>query len=289
MDDACCPVPDLTRQPQRALWARVITAGLLAPLLLAAVWALPTVALAALLAVFLAAAAWEWSALVGWQGAVPKAAYTGATLVLAVAGYQLLVVDWAWRGVIGGAFLWWCYALIAILAGQRGRDVLPRSKRWMAVIGWLMLLPAWLSLLWVHGQQTTLLIELLVLVWAADTAAYFAGRRWGVRRLASQVSPGKTWVGLFAALLIAPVIAAGFALGSVVARQSVLAAAGVAVVCIAVSIVGDLFESLVKRRSGVKDSGGLLPGHGGVLDRIDSLLAAAPAYVFALITLVQPA
>jgi phosphatidate cytidylyltransferase len=121
---------------------------------------------------------------------------------------------------------------------------------------------------------------LLLLIWAADTAAYFIGRRWGSRKLAPTLSPGKTWVGVYGALAAAGIAALALALWLDLTAGL---AAGVVVICLltaSISVVGDLYESLVKRRRGVKDSGRLLPGHGGMLDRIDSLTAAAP--VFAL-------
>jgi phosphatidate cytidylyltransferase len=126
-------------------------------------------------------------------------------------------------------------------------------------------------------------------VWIADTAAYFCGRAWGRRKLAPAISPGKTWEGAFGALIAVVVYAlllvplarrAGFA--GPVDAASIAAWIALAILLVALSIVGDLHESLLKRRAGVKDSGALLPGHGGVLDRIDALLFAAPVYYFAL-------
>lgn len=123
-----------------------------------------------------------------------------------------------------------------------------------------------------------MLLLCLALVWAADSAAYLVGRRFGRRKLCPQVSPGKTVEGLLGGLVGAALVGliAGLALGLGGLRLAALV--GLATACAAVSVVGDLAESLFKRRAGVKDSGDLLPGHGGVLDRIDALIAAAPLF-----------
>ncbi len=163
------------------------------------------------------------------------------------------------------------------------------------VRGWLILVPAWVALLWLHATFGPRGIgALLAIVWGADIGAYFAGRRWGRHRLAPAISPGKTWEGAGGGLALAIGTALGLGLlgwWPAVGTGTGTTGAGsgwigfewlpVVGVTVAISIVGDLTESAEKRRAGVKDSGRILPGHGGILDRIDSLTAAAP--VFALL------
>lgn len=131
-----------------------------------------------------------------------------------------------------------------------------------------------------HGPL--LVLSLLLLIWGADIAAYFAGRRWGRAKLAPVLSPGKTWVGCYAALVTGGCVGLGVALWLGVELGQGLALVSICVLTAAVSIVGDLFESLLKRHRGLKDSGQLLPGHGGMLDRIDSMIAAAPVFTLGL-------
>jgi phosphatidate cytidylyltransferase len=146
----------------------------------------------------------------------------------------------------------------------------------------VVLLPTWTSLVALHARAPDgrwWLLFLLVLVWIADTAAFFVGRRWGRRRLASVVSPGKSWEGVLAGL--AGGIAAGAVFGLYRDMQGVEMLVFL-LICggtVAASVVGDLMESMMKRSANLKDSGNLLPGHGGVLDRIDSLTAAAPVFL----------
>jgi phosphatidate cytidylyltransferase len=158
-----------------------------------------------------------------------------------------------------------------------------RSQILLALVGWLILIAAWLALVELQARSPWLVLAAMGVVWIADTAAYFAGRAFGRHKLAPHVSPGKTWEGVIGALVGVAVYAAAlvpFAVragyrGPVDAATIALWLVFVAVLA-AVSVIGDLFESMLKRHAGVKDSGHLLPGHGGVLDRTDALLAAMP-------------
>jgi phosphatidate cytidylyltransferase len=170
---------------------------------------------------------------------------------------ELLVVSAAWWVLVAPAWMW--------------RGVRPGQRAWLGAAGFAVLVPAALAMLALRPLEVLLV---LALVWIADTAAYFVGRRWGRRKLAPAISPGKTWEGaaggLFGALAYA--IIGGFWIQGIAWPPFLAVAALLAMV----SIVGDLFESAAKRQAGVKDSGSLLPGHGGVLDRIDSATAALP-------------
>lgn len=153
----------------------------------------------------------------------------------------------------------------------------PTQATWIGAAGFAVLVPAGLALLALQPLQVLLV---LVLVWIADTAAYFVGRRWGRRKLAPSISPGKSWEGAAGGLIgaLAYAIICGFFIEGLAWAPYLAAAAVLAMV----SIVGDLFESAAKRQAGVKDSGTLLPGHGGILDRIDSATAVLPLAALAL-------
>ena len=154
----------------------------------------------------------------------------------------------------------------------------------LAVAGWIVLIGAWVAIVQLQARSPWLVLAAMAIVWIADTAAYFAGRAFGRRKLAPQISPGKTWEGVYGglaavalyALALVPLAASGGFAGTV-SPLAVIAWVGCALALAALSVVGDLCESLLKRQAGVKDSGRLLPGHGGILDRVDALLAAMPA------------
>jgi phosphatidate cytidylyltransferase len=154
---------------------------------------------------------------------------------------------------------------------------------WRLAAGWLIVVPAWAALVVLHHSHGAGgVLALLVLVWVADIVAYVVGSRFGRRRLASRVSPGKSWEGLLAALVAAGLVAVSTAVWVGIRPEQRMLYVALAATVAAISVLGDLTESLFKRVAGVKDSGSILPGHGGVLDRIDSLTAAAPAFAFGL-------
>jgi phosphatidate cytidylyltransferase len=251
---------------------RVITALLLAPFVLAAIFFLPQKGMAVVLAVLVAAGAWEWSAFAGLTRSSAKLGYVVAVLALVAA---------IWFGAINkpqivlyAALTWWLVALCWVLMWP-GAVNSPSA----AVAGLLVLVPAWFALLQLHAHDPQLMLFLLLLVVAADVGAYFAGRQFGRHKLAPRVSPGKTWEGVGGGVTGAAVIAV---IGAAWLNMPFLAFIGLCVLVVIASIVGDLTESLFKRHAGLKDSGTLLPGHGGVLDRVDSITAAAPIFLFGL-------
>ncbi|MBS0394989.1 MAG: phosphatidate cytidylyltransferase [Proteobacteria bacterium] len=261
------------------LRTRVLTALVLLALLLAVLFALPARLGAAFLTAVLALGAWEWAAFAGLTGAAARLGYVVAVGALGALAWAATGSRAAWLGAMQLAALWWAVAF-AWLA-WRPHAV---TRLAAALAGAAVLVPAWLGLtrLILHGTPphgAWLLLYMLLIVWAADIGAYFAGRRYGRLRLAPAVSPNKSWEGVLGgALLTALVLLAGAR-----AFQAPLVpflGAGGAV--FAASIVGDLAESMFKRFAQLKDSGSLLPGHGGVLDRIDSITAAVPFYVLGL-------
>ena len=259
-----------------ALRQRIVTALALAALVLGVLLAMPPGAAVTVVAFAVFAGAWEWSAFANLRAAA-RVAYA-----LAVVGCAALAWSWTAEPANLGVFLrataaWWVIGLAwVVFAPGRGG---PRAA---AVCGFLVLVPAAvglgrIALVQPYGQ--VLLLFLVVLVAAADVGAYFGGRMLGRHKLAPRVSPGKTWEGFVAGMIAAAVAAA---CGAVLFGMPIAAWLAVCVPVALVSVVGDLVESMWKRHAGIKDSSGLLPGHGGVLDRIDSLTAAGPAFLLGL-------
>jgi phosphatidate cytidylyltransferase len=222
------------------------------------------VALAALIALIVAAGGHEWARLCRLAGA---AAWAYAIAIAAAFGAIFALGDAVVRAALAIAVVFWLIAAPLWLA----RGVQAHHRLALAISGFLVLVPSAVALAALPPLQV---LAVLVLVWVADTAAYFVGRAWGRRKLAPSISPGKTWEGaaggVFGALAYAIIcggLAGGVAWAALVAGAALLAV---------LSIVGDLFESAAKRQAGVKDSGTLLPGHGGILDRIDSATATLP-------------
>ena len=265
---------------------RILTALVLVPLVVGGVLGLGTQTLALLLAAVILLAGWEWVSLVDSARTSARVAYLvllGLVLFGTALAWQAHGVPAAIRWTLAPALLGWVVAGGWVVAYQRSAGHRPAAPGpWtLRIVGLLVLVPPWLALVTVHGsgpEGPWLVLFLLVLIWTADSGAYFAGRRFGRHKLASRVSPGKSLEGVAGALLLGSLftLAAGVGLGIAGRTLGLFLLLGVATVL--VSVLGDLFESLVKRYRDVKDSGGLLPGHGGVLDRIDSLTAAAPFF-----------
>lgn len=266
------------------LFQRVLTAAVLAPLMLAGIFFLPLTGFMVFAGLITLLGAWEWSKLAAYSRF--RAAYIALLLlgIGVIAKFDLLApVVW-----LGG--LWWLLAwyLVKRFPGRQG---LWSSRPARAVMGPLVLLPMWSGLVMLKQQdQSALLLSILMLyVWGADIGAYFVGRAFGDRKLAPTVSPGKTWAGALGGLLTGSLIsvATGFWMTHqlTVQWQAIdwLVWLLLAVMVVILSVIGDLLESMVKRHRGLKDSGQILPGHGGVMDRIDSLCAATPVYVLGLL------
>ncbi|MCQ4267865.1 phosphatidate cytidylyltransferase [Pseudomonas stutzeri] len=259
---------------------RIITAALLLPVAIVGFLYLDGIAFALFIGLVVTLAAWEWAHLAGFNAQPARVAYAVLVVLLLAMLYQLpALAPW----LLVAAVLWWG-AATALVIGY------PRSRRFWGgapgslLIGLLILLPAWQALLilkqWPSGNW--LIIAVMVLVWAADIGAYFSGKAFGRRKLAPAVSPGKSWEGLIGGLLASLAITLAIGLNrDWSARELVLALLGAALV-VSVSVIGDLTESMFKRSAGIKDSSQLLPGHGGVMDRIDSLTAAIPLFAVLL-------
>jgi phosphatidate cytidylyltransferase len=265
----------------QALRARLLTSAWLVPAVIASVLLLPAALFAVVMAVVVLLAAWEWGPLVGIEA---RRARVAMACVLALVLAWLWFHAAQWSLVLAAAALWWLvFALL--LPMLHPHPVSHGVDKVLLPLGLLVLAPPWLALVWLHGcceYGPRLVLGLLMMIWIGDSAAYFAGGRFGRRKLAPRVSPGKTWVGLYAALVVvsAAVLLTAFLSGLGGPQALLLMLLGA--VTLAFSVVGDLFESWLKRRRGIKDSGALLPGHGGMLDRIDSMTAAAPIFALGL-------
>lgn len=258
---------------------RVLTAVVLVPLLLACLFLLPRKGWELLTCLPIALGAGEWARLAGYGSATRIAfiAVVTATCLAFVAAFSIEAYSPA-AGALSSlllvvALMFWAIAVpIWLHRGWRATQPLL-----LGAVGWIVLVPAWLAAVFLQ-RSPWLLLAMLFVVWIADTAAYFCGRRFGRRKLAPQISPGKTWEGVAGAFVAVLVygFAVSFALQPSANAYDRIVLLTFILALTVLSIVGDLFESWIKRVAGAKDSGNLLPGHGGVLDRIDSLTAALP-------------
>ena len=260
-----------------SLRKRIITAAILIALLLIVLLALPALATVSLITLAVLTGAWEWSGFLKAKGRLPRAGYVLLVALLLAPAWELASSRTGLEWFLGAAFLWWLAALGWVALAPH------RVRTWSAALaGLCALVPAWLALVRMRldsGRGAQWVLFLLVLVWFADIGAYFAGRHFGRRRLAPQVSPGKTWEGVLGGLAASVPVAVLGGLWFRVPRGAFL---GVCLTAVAFSVVGDLTESLLKRFAGIKDSGTLFPGHGGIMDRIDSLTGAAPVLLLGL-------
>lgn len=268
-----------------SLGQRIATAAVLIPLVLVALFLLPPRGWGALTLAIVLVGAHEWAKLV---------AFSAFRRMLFVAGTLLLGVLMMLPGTFGFA-RGWPDAVVLVACGVASLFWLVVAPIWlasnwptrpttaMALIGWVVLVGAWIALVELQARSPWLVLAAMATVWIADTSAYFSGRKFGKRKLAPSISPGKTWEGVYGgliavtvyALLLLPLATSIRFTGPSGPAAAVLFVV-LAMALAAVSVVGDLFESMLKRHAGVKDSGTLLPGHGGVLDRVDALLAAMP-------------
>ncbi len=268
---------------------RLLTAAVMTPLAIAAILLLPTPWMVALTALLLLAALWEWFRLAGIEDTVQR-------LLLLLVNLGLMVaLAWASHTRHGGSaalfqttvligLLWWGLATLWLRAYDFGLRADTFSRMIKLLAATVAVIPAWAALALLHAETPhgpRWLLTALAIVWAADSGAYFAGSRWGRRKLSPRISPNKTLEGLIGGTIAGVLVGLGFALFAGAPFAALPAVALAALLTVAAAVIGDLFESLLKRHAGAKDSGDLLPGHGGMLDRLDSVLAALPVFVIA--------
>lgn len=265
---------------------RILTAIVMLLLFLAALFYLPPIFWMALLLALTVAGAWEWRRL-GRFSAAHSAIYLILTAILA--GELLFLLDrailtdpytssFSWL-YISSAVFWVFYVPVLLKTGHSVRNPLL-----LGITGWMVLLPTCLALFQLRAIDPALLLGFMAAIWVSDTAAYFTGRSVGKHKLAPQISPGKTWEGVGGALIAVGIYALSW---SWVGEEWLPARwlLPLLLVLALLGVVGDLFESLLKRHAGVKDSGNILPGHGGILDRIDALTSTLPLAILSLLYL----
>ncbi|MDX1704867.1 phosphatidate cytidylyltransferase [Pseudidiomarina sp.] len=281
---------------------RLLTALILIPLALYCVFGLPLFGFAVAITILMTAAAWEWSPLMGLKRQVSRILYTASVTALLSLLLWLVPVGEIWQQatlnplfyyvtIIGCA--WWVLATLLVIKYPASRRAWSRTRLIVGIFGYLMFIPAWVALLTIrsidYGGDPSFggfaVLFVLLLVWAADVGAYFAGVRYGRNKLMPAVSPGKTLEGLCGGITLAFVVMLVIAHWAKIPVGQLSGYFLAGLITVIASVFGDLNESMFKRCAGVKDSGSLLPGHGGILDRIDSLTAALPVFTLSYLWL----
>ncbi|MCW9024393.1 MAG: CDP-archaeol synthase [Gammaproteobacteria bacterium] len=260
---------------------RLLTAAVLIPLVILGIFKLPPDGFAAILGLLVTIGAWEWSRLCGLKLNFTRAIYL---IVFMVCLFLVWVALESGSSKVAILVLslslgWWLLSIFILAAYQANRDILANQTAIKYVIGLILLIPVFVALLGLRNGSSfgpEYVMYLLLLIWVADSTAYFTGRQWGKHKLLPKVSPGKTWEGVAGASVGALLVSVS---GAFYFELPLLSFVILSMLITAISIVGDLTESLFKRQVQLKDSGTLLPGHGGMLDRIDSLTSAAPFFL----------
>lgn len=257
------------------LLPRILSAIVMAVVFVFAVVALGEIGFMFFTGAVLVVAAWEWARLSGVTNQQTRISFAG---MVATLSYGVAIFDLQ-RAMLWIAPLLWCFALYWVIT-------YPNLKAWQGrflrlAFGLSILLTTWCALAVIkQGEQfITYLVLLMGLIWGADTGAYFSGRMFGKRKLARHVSPGKSWEGVVGGVLLTQLGLMVFVVYQDLSFVSGLILSLIGLVTVAVSVLGDLTESLFKRHEDLKDSSALIPGHGGVMDRIDSVTSAAPIFV----------
>ncbi|PIE42812.1 MAG: phosphatidate cytidylyltransferase [Gammaproteobacteria bacterium] len=265
---------------------RIITALILAPVVLGGVFLLEPHYFSWFIALIIGLAGWEWANLSHFTGQAQRCSYAALVLLLIFVTSFVPV-----SAILVAAAIWWVIAFLLVTQYPEKTECwTPPIVR--LLIGVLVLLPAWHALVFIRSSSVIVaenlsslwvILYIMFLVWGADIGAYFAGRAFGNKKLAPSVSPGKSWAGVYGGLLVIVFLALAAAGSIGLNPGQTLLLVIISLITGIVSVLGDLLESMIKRYRGVKDSSQLLPGHGGVMDRVDSLTAALPVFCFCLI------
>ncbi|MFQ3198971.1 MAG: phosphatidate cytidylyltransferase [Paraglaciecola sp.] len=280
---------------------RILTALILAPLVLCAIVFLPMFSFQMAMTFVMALGAWEWANMSGLTTGKAKGLYTAIIVAICLAFTFWVPVDAIWyqgqlnsvyHYVLGIAALWWAVSLVMIIAYPRFSAFWRTNRAIQGLFGVLTLVPTWVAVVSLRTSLydvdsfygASLIFYVLGIVWAADIGAFFVGVKFGRHKLRPRVSPGKTYEGLMGGVGASSLIIAFAALHYAVDPSRIWLNILIGGLTVAVSALGDLNESMLKRCAGIKDSGTLLPGHGGLLDRIDSLTAAFPVFAFCYVS-----
>lgn len=244
----------------------------------------------------IAIGAWEWARFMGLTDVTQRLLYVVVTIGLISCLWWLFPVDKTWlthtgiqseiTSLLWLGIVWWAFAAFLMFSYPKSSDIWAKNKFLIAIFGWLTLIPTWLAFMVLRlnnysldeFQGAQLLMYLFMLVWSADIGAYFAGKALGKHKLMPNVSPGKTIEGFIGGVVFAAILTLIVGTSLNWSNEQYVNALLVTLLITTVSVLGDLTESMFKRQAGVKDSGKILPGHGGVMDRIDSLTATAPVF-----------
>jgi phosphatidate cytidylyltransferase len=257
---------------------RVLTALILAPAIVLATLFLSTPWFSLVVGLMTIVAGWEYCNLINLGRFSNKSFYI---IVILAAAFLLSISPSMLSPALYAASAWWMAALFLVINYPKSSGFLKKNMAIGLINGLFLFIPMAASLAILHSQERSFVLLLLFLIWAADSGAYFSGMRFGSKKLCPQVSPNKTFEGVFGGMFFAQVVAIGYAI-SIIQNPSLkdfLVFCFLGLVVTLFSIIGDLFESVLKRVTGQKDSGNILPGHGGLLDRIDSLTASAPIFL----------
>ena len=267
-------IPEIKWAWREMLKQRVLTAIVALSILTVVMFVVPAIVTRAVITLLMLGAAWEWSEFIFSKENKRRFVYVLFIAILIAAIFLNLpdagLVDLVLKISLG----WWLAALAWIFFFPT-----PIAKPVAWICGALVIVPAWLALDLLYLQRPELLLFVLLIVWVADIGAYFVGKGFGRVKLAPKISPGKTWEGVLGGLAAVTLLAA---VGSQTFEIDIAVLVPFCVAIAMISVVGDLTESMFKRDAGVKDSGTLFPGHGGILDRIDSVTSAAPLFALAL-------
>ena len=277
---------------------RILTATVIGPAAILAIFYLPLPYFAALLLVLVSIGAWEWGPFMGLTASVKRIAFVALTITFIATLWWAIPLSELWAShfiasenvkyVLWAGVAWWIVSAGLMLVYPKFTHFWSSSYSLRAVFGWLTLVPTWFGFILLRShnyaadpyQGAQLLMFLFLMVWSADIGAYFFGKAMGKHKLMPNVSPGKTIEGFLGGVVSACVLTAIAGYLMHFTQSQMLTVLWVTAVITTVSVLGDLSESMFKREAGVKDSGTILPGHGGILDRIDSLTATTP--IFAL-------
>ena len=271
---------------------RVITSLVLFPFTLYCILFLSNAYFALVMGLVMLIAAYEWAGLAGFSTPFRKMAFV---VIVGTVIYSVWLVNFLLSSDVMNlmAIIFWFFCTIMVLKYPKSAFFWKDKSIVIAMMGIILLLLTWYALISIRAieglqfaQQTIdgpyIMLFCMMLIWAADTGAYFTGRRFGKNKLAPQISPGKSWEGVYGGSLLAVIIATCCSLLYQLNLQDYFNILIITIVTIAYSVVGDLMESMFKRQAGVKDSGNILPGHGGMLDRIDGVIAAVPIFFIAI-------
>lgn len=266
---------------------RVITALILAPLMIGGIFFLPIEQFAYFIGFIITVAAWEWANLSGYTSPAIRFVYAGlVAAAVFVTAYFINSYPELHSVILAVGAFWWLIACFLVMQYPK-KVSLWQAKPVRALLGFFVLIPMWVGFMTLKSQEhsSLIIVYVMLLIWGADTGAYFAGKAWGKAKLAPNVSPGKSWAGFWGGLATTGLIAIVFSLSvnkwlSPMSVDDFTLLAIITFITAIISVMGDLVESMMKRHRGIKDSSQLLPGHGGVLDRIDSMASAVPVFAF---------